>query len=155
MKLPAIPTTLRLLLLAAILSALPAAAQSVKVANAWARATVPGQNTGAAYFEITSSVDAVLTAAGSPAAARTVLHTMSMEGGVMRMRPLERVELPAGKTVKLAPGGMHLMLEELRQPLKAGDRLPLVLSVQPSGMSLITVNVQAEVRPISGAQHNH
>jgi copper(I)-binding protein len=80
---------------------------------------------------------------------------MSMEGGVMRMRPLERVELPAGKTVKLAPGGMHLMLEELRQPLKAGDRLPLVLSVQPSGMSLITVNVQAEVRPISGAQHNH
>src|SRR6476661_1951876 len=86
----------------------PAAfAQSVKVENAWARATVPGQKTGGIYVDLTSANDAALVAAGSPVAARAELHSMSMDGGVMRMRALPRIELPARKTVKLAPGGMH------------------------------------------------
>ena len=129
-------------------------APSVRVANAWARATVPGQNTGAAYVDLTSDRGAVLVAAGSPLAGRVELHSMTNEGGVMRMRQLPKVELPAGQTVKLEPNGIHLMLVDLKQPLKPGDKLPLVLSVQSSGMSLTTLKIEAEVRANS-AQRGH
>src|SRR5687767_1644133 len=91
----------------------PAAAgeaeRSVKVANAWVRAPAPGQKTAGAYVELTSDRDAALVGAGSPAAARVEMHSSSVEGGVMRMRALPRIELPAGRTVKLAPGAIHLM----------------------------------------------
>jgi hypothetical protein len=81
---------------------------------------------------------------------------MTHEGGVMRMRQLPKVELPAGQTVRLAPNGVHLMLVDLKQPLKAGDKLPLVLSVQSSGMSLTTLKIEAEVRAAAtGVQHSH
>src|SRR5437868_2121744 len=93
-------------------------AQSVKVENAWARATVPGQTTGSVYVDLTSATDAVLIAASTPVAARAELHSMTMDGGVMRMRGLPRVELPAGKTVKFTPGAMHVMLVDLKHPLK-------------------------------------
>lgn len=137
--------------------AFAADAPSVKVANAWARATVPGQNTGAVYVELTSDRNAALVAAGSPLAGSVELHSMTTEGGVMRMRQVPRVELPAGQTVKLAPNGVHLMLVDLRQPLKAGDKLPLVLSVQPpSGMSLTTLKIEALVRaPGDDGHHGH
>lgn len=123
-----------------------AGADSVKVANAWARATARGQTTTVVYLELTSDTNAALVAAGTPLAQRVELHSMSTEGAIMRMRPLPRIELPAGKTVKLAPSGVHLMLIDLKQPLKAGDKLPLVLSVQSSGTSLTTLKIEAEVR---------
>ncbi|MGZ9079432.1 MAG: copper chaperone PCu(A)C [Burkholderiales bacterium] len=131
-----------------------ASAADIKVENAWARATAPGQKTGSAYVELTSPADAALVAAGSPLAARVELHSMTLEGGVMRMRALPRIDLPAGKTVKLAPNGLHLMLIDLKRPLKAGDKLPLVLSVQTSGTSLTTLNIEAEVRAV-GDVHKH
>ena len=88
--------------------------------------------------------------------ARVEMHSMTMDGGVMRMRALPKIDLPAGQTVKLAPGGLHLMLIDVKQPLKAGDKVPLVLSIQPSGpsagMSLTTLNLQAEVRPATGGE---
>ena len=71
---------------------------------------------------------------------------MTLDGGVMRMRSIPRFELPAGKTVKLAPGGMHLMVFNLKQPLKAGDKLPLVLTIQGAGASTATLEIEAEVR---------
>jgi periplasmic copper chaperone A len=142
------------LALCASLPAFAADAPSVKAANAWARATAPGQNTAVAYVELTSDRDAALVAAGSPLAGRTELHAMTTEGGVMRMRQVPRVGLPAGQTVALAPNGVHLMLLDLKQPLKAGDKLPLVLSIQPpSGMSLTTVRVEAIVRPLADSGH--
>jgi copper(I)-binding protein len=138
------------------LTAPAAFAQSVKVENAWARATVPGQKTGSVYVDLTSASNAALVAVGSPLAARAELHSMSMDGGVMRMRALPRVELPAGQTVKLAPGGMHVMLVDLKQPLKAGDKVPLTLSVQSSGTSLTTLKIEAEVRGNGGGEtHQH
>ncbi len=130
-------------------------AQSVKVANAWARATAPGQTTASAYVELTSDTQAALVAAGSPLAARAELHSMSMDGGIMRMRALPRVELPAGQTVKLAPGGLHIMLLELKQPLKAGDKVPMVLTVQSSGASLTTLKLEADVRTGPPESHKH
>src|SRR3954471_10613357 len=88
---------------AALVMGPPAAAQSVKVSNAWVRATAPGQKTAGAYVELTSPTAAALVAAGSPAAGRVELHTMSMDGGIMRMRQVPRIELPAGETVRLGP----------------------------------------------------
>jgi periplasmic copper chaperone A len=143
-----------LLTLAGIAST--AMAQNVKVANAWTRATPPGQNSASVYLELTSDSDAALVAAGSPSADRAELHTMTAQGGVMRMRPLPRMDLPAGQTVKLAPNGAHLMLLGLKQPLKQGDRLSIVLSVQSSGTSLTTVKIEAEVRALHGSTaHSH
>jgi copper(I)-binding protein len=130
-------------------------AQTVKVENAWARATVPGQTTGGVYIDLTSAKDAVLVAAGTPAAERAELHSMTMDGGVMRMRALPRVELPAGRTVKLAPGGMHVMLVGLKQPLKAGETIPVTLSVQSSGTSVTTLTLSVPVRAADPAADPH
>jgi hypothetical protein len=147
----------RIVALASLLVVYPcASAADIKVANAWARAPAPGQKTASAYVELTSATHAALVAAGSPAAERVELHEIRLERGIMRMRPLERVELPGGKTVKLAPGGLHLMLINLKQPLKAGDKLPLRLSVQSSGTSLTTLDIEAEVRASgAGEPHRH
>jgi copper(I)-binding protein len=147
------------LLLGSVYALSVCAADSVKVANGWLRAPVPGQKTAAAYIELTSNQNAAIVAAGSPAAARVEMHSTNMEGGIMRMRALPRIELPAGQTVKLAPGGTHLMLVDLRQTLKAGDKVPLVLSVQPTGPSagtaLTTLKVELEVRAAAASGHSH
>ena len=131
---------------------------SVRIADAWVRAPAPGQKTAGAYVELTSDRDAAIVAAGSPAAARVEMHSTTTEGGVMRMRALPRIELPAGKTVKLAPGAIHLMLIDVKQPLKPGDKVQLTLSVQPTGpaagMSLTTLQLEAEVRA-AGAAESH
>lgn len=147
--------TIAAMLFSVVAMSSTAYAQSVKVANAWARATAPGQTTASAYVELTSDTQAALVAAGSPLAARAELHSMSMDGGIMRMRALPRVELPAGQTVKLAPGGLHIMLLELKQPLKAGDKVPMVLTVQSSGASLATLKLEAEVRTGPPESHKH
>jgi copper(I)-binding protein len=132
--------------LAFFLAASAAAAADVKVENAWARAPAPGQKVASAYAELTSPSNAALLGAASPVAERVELHTMTMDGGVMRMRAVPRVELPAGTTVKLAPGGLHLMLFGLKQPLHGGDKVPLELSVQSAGSAPATLKVEAEVR---------
>jgi periplasmic copper chaperone A len=139
--------------------AVPAeATKSVKVADAWVRAPAPGQKTASAYVELTSDFQAALVAVGSAAAGSVEMHSSTVEGGVMRMRALPRIELPAAQTVRLAPGGMHLMLIDLKEPLKPGDKVPLVLSVQPSGptagTSLTTINLEAEVRAAGATTHH-
>ncbi len=150
-----------LLFALALVAPLTACADGVTVVNAWVRTPAPGQTTASAYIELTSARDAALVGARSAVAARVEMHSMTMDGGVMRMRALPRIELPAGQTVKLAPGGTHLMLIDLQQPLKAGATVPLILSVQPSGpsggRSLTTLTIQAEVRPaaVSQPQHQH
>jgi len=128
--------------------------KSVKVANAWVRAPAPGQKTASVYLDVTSDRDAVLVAAGSPAASRVEMHSTSVEGGVMRMRALSRLELKAGQTVKLAPGGTHFMLVGAK-PMKAGDKVPLTLSIQSTGAPVATVTLEAEVRAADGSAHRH
>ena len=132
------------------------AAETVSVRNAWVRATAPGQKTAAAYLDLTSGADAALIAAESPAAGKAELHSMNMDGGVMRMRPVQKIGLPAKKTVKLAPGGLHIMLLDIKQPLKEGDKVPLLLKFQGAGKAPSTVKVEAEVRAVgAGSMHNH
>ncbi len=133
-------------------SGAPAAAtDAVSVANAWVRATVPGQSVAGAYLDITAHAPALLVAAQSPVAGKVELHTMSMDGGVMKMRALERLDLPAGKIVKLTPGGPHLMLTAIKRQLKAGERVPLALTLRDKKGQQTVLHVEAEVRPTAGA----
>ena len=98
----------------------------------------------------------MLTGAETAAAGVTELHFMRMEDGVMRMRSLPSVELPAGETVQFKPGGLHVMLFELKQPLKAGEELDLVLIVEDGAGHRSRVGVQAQVRNLDGSKvHQH
>jgi copper(I)-binding protein len=138
--------------------AVPAdAAQPVTVKEAWVRTPAPGQKVAGAYMELVSRADLALTGVASPAAARAELHRTSMEEGVMRMRPVASIDLPSGKAVKLAPGGLHIMLFDLKQPLKPGDKVPLTLTIERADFSSRSVfTVQAEVRTAAAeAAHHH
>ena len=135
---------------------LPAWAANISVTDAWARATMPGQKVSGAYMQIRSDADARLISASSPAVPRVEIHEMKMDGDVMRMREVEAIALPKGKTVSLEPGGFHIMLMNLPQPIAAGEVIPLVLTVESGGKQQ-TVEVKAEARaPMGGgAMHHH
>ncbi|AKJ28674.1 hypothetical protein AAW51_1983 [Caldimonas brevitalea] len=113
------------------------------VSDAWARPTVAGQPSGAAYLAIENRGQAAdkLIAAQLPQANSTELHNMAMEGTVMRMRSVDGVELPPGQTVRLKPGGLHLMLLGLKTPLKTGESLPLTLRFQHAGELTVPLTV--------------
>lgn len=116
------------------------------MSNAWVRASVPGQQVGAAYLEISSLRAAALVDANCSVAAAAELHAMSHEDGVMKMRSLERIDLPAGRTVKLAPGGNHIMLLGLKRQLKAGETVGLTLVLQHPDKTRTRVQISAPVR---------
>ena len=129
-------------------------AANVSVTDAWARATMPGQKVSGAYMKLQSDADARLVGASSPAVPRVEVHEMKMDGDVMRMREVQSVDLPKGKTVSLEPGGFHIMLMNLPKPIAAGDVIPLTLVVE-SGGKRQNVEVKAEARAIGGAMHHH
>lgn len=112
----------------------------------WVRPTVPGQDTAAAYMQLRSAQHAVLLGAESPAAKTTEIHEMKMEGDVMHMRAVSRIDLPAGKNVPLKPGGYHVMLAGLKKPLRKGDVVQIRLRIEAGDKSVKTVVVRAEVR---------
>lgn len=123
-------------------------AHALEITDAWARASVPGAQVGAAYLQIVSPVKARLVAVSSPACARVEIHQSSMENGTMRMRQMQSLDLPAGQRVELKPMGTHLMLMDLKAPLKAGERITLELVVQTRGKRS-KVPTQAEIRPLT------
>ena len=118
----------------------------VVVTNAWARPTVPGQTVGAAYLDLTSAHGATLALVQSDAAGTVQVHAMSNDGDVMRMREVDRLALPAGKTIRLAPSGMHLMLLQLKKPLRPGDSVALDLTVVDKAGGPHIVHAIAPVR---------
>ncbi len=124
---------------------------AVSVGHAWSQPTPPSAPTAVGYLTITNrgrKPDRLLSLS-SPAAASVDLHLMSMDGGVMRMRPVEGgLVVPAGGAVQLEPGGYHLMFEGLKRPFKAGDHIPLKLKFQRSGVIRATLDVAP-----AGAQH--
>jgi copper(I)-binding protein len=127
------------------------AAEAASVDDPWVRATVPGQSVAAAYLEITAKSAAALVGADSPLARKAELHTMMLDGGVMKMRPVAAVELPANQRVSLKPGGYHIMLLDIRRELKAGERVPLRLVVRDAKGVKSTLKVEAEVRAVAGS----
>jgi copper(I)-binding protein len=132
-----------------------AAAQPVDVRNAWVRAPAPGQKVAGAYMELTGRESLALVSVASPAAGRVELHGTTSEASVMRMRRVDKVELPAGKPVRLEPGGLHVMLMDLKRSLKPGDRVPLTLTFQRADSSRAPVTVDAEVRPAAPVPAHH
>jgi copper(I)-binding protein len=138
---------LRLTLVAiAVLPYAAPAADAIRVLDPWARATVPGQKVGGVYMEIVSPRDARLVGVASPAAGTAEVHSMTMDGGTMRMRAVEALDLPAGTPVKLAPGGYHVMLFDLKKPLVAGQKVPLTLVIEETGKRAHRITVNAIVR---------
>ncbi len=138
-----------------LVASLPASAANVSVTDAWARATMPGQQVSGAYMKIASDADAKLVGASSPAIPRVEVHEMKMDGDVMRMREVKAVDLPKGKAVSLEPGGYHIMLMNLKKPIAAGEVIPLKLVVESGGKQQV-VEVKAEARaPGSDAMPHH
>jgi len=131
-------------------------AQGIEVKEPWIRGTVQGQTATGAFMEITSKAPARLVAAASPVANAVEIHNMKMEGGIMKMFAVDGVDLPANKTVKFGPGGYHVMLLDLKQTLKAGDRVPLKLTFELPGRKKETVDLSVEVRGVTGERkHGH
>ena len=129
------------------LVAAPSFAQPVlRIEAPWVRATVPGQPVAAAYMKLSSGVPLRLVKVETPAAKEAQIHSMSSDGGVMRMRELDALDLPAGKVVSLAPGGMHLMLFGLSAPLREGQHVRLTFTVQDRAGKQSTHSVDAPVR---------
>ena len=102
-------------------------AQPVQVSNAWMRPTVPGQQATGAYMSLTSPIPRKLVGVSTPAAGIAEVHEMKMDGDVMKMREMPELELPAGKTVDLKPGALHVMLMDLKQLVAKDTRVPMTL----------------------------
>jgi hypothetical protein len=121
---------------------------ALTIGHPWARATVGTSRPGGAYLTITNKGTAAdrLTGAESPVAERVELHRSSVEGGMMRMTPVDAVEVPAGGKVVFAPAGFHLMLIGLKQPLVAGSKVPLTLVFEKAGR----ITVEVAVEPLGG-----
>jgi copper(I)-binding protein len=139
---------LLLLPLASLAAAQQPKADSVAVSEAWARATPGGVRNGAAFLQITASgAGDRLMDVRSGAAGRVELHSHIHEAGVMKMRRVEAIDVPAGKPVVFKPGGLHIMLMDLKQPLKAGEQVDLTLVFEKAG----EIEVRASVEPIGAA----
>lgn len=132
-------------LLTALMFAGPAQAADGRIENAWARPTVPGQQVAGAFMDITAERDLELVAGATPAAASAELHFMRMDGERMEMRELESIRLPAGKTVSLQPGGLHVMLIGLKAPLGGGDSVPMTLTVRDGAGKRSTIEIALSV----------
>lgn len=128
-----------------------AADEGVQARNAWVRATAPGQKVAGVYMDITTTVNKRLVGADTPWAATVEIHTMAMENGVMKMRKIDGLDLPAGQTVKLAPGGAHIMLIDIVQQLEEGDSVPVTIIVENADKSkekwLVPAKVKATKAP--------
>ena len=123
--------------------------------EAWARATSPGQKTASVYLEIVSSADAMLIGAKCAVAKSAQMHAMRVDDGVIKMRAVQRIALPARKTVKLAPGGLHIMLAGVARPLVENETIPLELTIETSGGVTSKLGVQVEVRAADAHGHAH
>ena len=147
--------------LAALLSA-PVRAEDVKagdlvITQAWSRQTPSGAKVAGGYLTIENkgtSADRLVSGSGD-VAGRVEIHEMAMDGGVMTMRPVDKgLVIDPGKTVKLAPGGHHLMLMDLKNPLKQGDKVPLTLQFEKAGKVNVSLDVQGVGAKGPGDDHS-
>ena len=143
---------LRALAASAVFAAVcaPAWAQVV-VKDAWVRATVPEQKATGAFMQLSAPAGGRLVEVRSSVAGVVELHEMSMEGTTMKMRAVAVIDLPAGKTVELAPGGYHVMMMDLKRALTEGQTVTLTLIVEGKGRKRETIEVKAPVRALGGA----
>lgn len=138
--------------LACVAFAAGSAFAQIKVENPWVRGAVPGQRSTGAFLDITSAREATIVKAESPVAGVVEVHVSEMKNDVMTMRAVPAVPLPAGKQVRFAPGAYHIMLMDLKQPVKNGETVPLKLTVEYPDKKRETVEVKAQVRELGTGQ---
>lgn len=124
-------------------TAASALASDITATDAWARARIPDARAGGAYVTLTNTGAApdALIAAASPVADVVEIHTHRHVDGVMRMEQVEEIPLPAGETVTLQPGGLHIMLIGLREPLAEGKHFPVTLTFRTAPAVTVDVTV--------------
>lgn len=137
-----------------------AAHQAIAITNSWARETAPAQVNGGGFLTITNKSDAAdrLISAASPVAPTVQLHTMSMDGGVMRMRELpDGIPVPAQSVIELKPGSLHIMFIGVKAPLKPGQTVSLTLRFEKAGMVKVAMPVRAiaDIGQTMGGGHDH
>ncbi|MDD2728214.1 copper chaperone PCu(A)C [Malikia sp.] len=125
------------------------AQSSVKIEDAWVRGTVAQQKATGAFMRLTAPRDTRLVAVSSPVAGVVELHEMSLDNGVMKMRAIAGLALPAGKTVELKPGGYHVMLLDLKAPVAAEQQVPLTLVFEAQGGQREQVELKAPARALN------
>ena len=125
----------------------------LRVSNPFTRATPPGAVVAGAFMSIQNQGKEAdrLVSASSPVAGVVEIHEMTMDGGLMKMRAVNGIDLKPGATVELRPGGYHIMLEDLKRPLKDGEQIPLTLTFEKGGVLEVKVNVGA----MGAAAHKH
>jgi periplasmic copper chaperone A len=139
---------------------LPAHAQkidepSLKVFDVWAKTTVPGGSVSAAYMHIKSAKPLRLVKAESAMAQTVEIHDMKMKDGVMEMKAIDAVDIPANKLVDLKPGGIHVMLIKVTKPIKKGDNVPLKLTFETADKKTFTRDVMAKGQEKDSGGHKH
>jgi hypothetical protein len=125
-------------------------AQAVKVEDAWVRGTVPQQKASGAFMKLTPTQNARLVAASSPVANVVEIHEMAMENDVMKMRQIPGLDLAAGRTTELKPGGYHVMLIDLKGQLKGGESVPITLVFEDAAKKRFTQDITAPVTALGG-----
>ena len=143
---------------AAILLSASVYAGDIQVEAASVRATAPGQQTAMGDLSITSKKIALLVGVTTPVAQSVELHLMSHDNGMMKMREVKAVPLPAGRVVNLSQEGYHLMLMNLKEPIKEGATVPLTLVIQLADKKTIKLETTATVKPlivIDANEHMH
>ena len=125
-----------------------------QVGDAWVRATVAGQQATGAFMTITAGSDSKLLSAQSPVAKTVQIHQSTMKNDVMSMQPVEFVALPAGKAVTLDPHNYHIMLIDLVEQVKEGDKVPLTLTVENATGAKESIKVEATARALNMPDHS-
>ena len=123
---------------------------TVTVEDAWVRGTVATQKATGAFMRLTPSANARLVSVSSPVAGVVEIHEMAMDKDVMKMRQVPGLDLAAGRTTELKPGGFHVMLMDLKAPVKGGDVVPLTLVFEDAAKQRFTQEVQAPVTALGG-----
>ena len=125
------------------------------VSNVWVKTTVPGGSVSAAYMHIKSTTALKLVKAESSLAGIVEIHDMKMNGSVMQMKALDSLDIAVGKTVELKPGGTHVMLMKVKEPIRKGDKVPLTLTFEGADKKVTTIKLDAIARENDTQHHKH
>ncbi len=145
---------------AAFLAPLAITHAQVTVNETWVRATVPQQKATGAFMQLKADASMRLISAQSPVAAIVEIHEMVMEGNLMKIRAIPGIEIPAGQTLSLKPGGYHVMLIDLKDTVKAGDTVPITLNFEGLDGKKQALEIKAPVRALNAGapradEHKH
>lgn len=123
------------------------------VSASWIKTTIPGSAVSAAYMQIKSVTPFKLMKAESPAAGIVEIHDMKMNAGVMEMKALDAIDVPANKAIELKPGGMHVMLMNVKKPINKGDKIPMTLTFEGANKKTLLVKLELVARESAAARH--